>query len=183
MPKTYNSLTVANAAAGSAILASDHAKAFENINNYRVPPACEVYRSSTTSYTADAAITWQASNHDTESPSDPMWSSGTNPERITIRTSGLYLVTYKGQITCTATLDQSQPSIRVNGSGRYEQFANIIGGTSSLWCISAVIPLQATNYITCSVFISGGSSHQIVGNATPSNVQTLCSVAWLGQVS
>lgn len=181
MAKTYNTFT--NVSTGDVLTATNFNNVLTNIGNYRVPPACEVYRSSTTSYTADAAITWQASNHDTESPSDPMWSSGTNPDRITIRTSGLYLVTFKGQITCTATLVQSQPSIRVGGTARYEHFANIISGTSSLWCMSAVMSLQATNYITCSVFISGGSSHQIVGNATPSNTQTLCSVAWVGQVS
>lgn len=183
MAKTYTALTVANATAGNAILASDFSSLFTNSNNYRVPPACQVKRTSNlTSYVADAAITWQAANYDTESPSDPMWSSGTNPERVTIRTAGIYMVVYKGYLTATATLSAVQPSIRKNGTQITDIGAYFVS-TASLWSLSQTLSLAVGDYLTASVFISGGSAYAIGGTAGDTNTQTTLSATWLGQVS
>lgn len=66
-----------------------------NINNLRVPPACSIARTAAQSINnnTDTLVAFTAgAEFDTESPSDPMFSSGTNT-RITIQTAGIYIVT------------------------------------------------------------------------------------------
>jgi hypothetical protein len=179
MPKTYNSLTVANATAGSAILASDQAKVFENVNNYRVPPSCIVYRSSDlTSYSQGTAITWNAEAIDT----DGMWSSGTD---VTIQTAGLYLLTLKGQVQGTATITAMGWRIAIGGTSAVQSYTTSVNsGTITQNSVSIVASLAATNTVSANVSIGGGSAYIVKGGASVnSEAVTSLSVVWLGQVS
>lgn len=186
MAKTYTTLT--SVSTGDVLTATNYNNLQTNSNNYRVPPAIQVRRTSNlTSYVSDATITWQSTGYDTEStgssPSDPMWSSGTNPDRVTIKTAGLYLVVFKGYLTATATLSLVQPSIRKNGTSVCDTYATIYASANGLWSQSVVLSLAATDYLTASVFISGGSAYIIGGTASEGNTQTTLTATWVGQAS
>jgi len=179
MPKTYTALTVANATAGNAILASDFSSVFTNLNNMRVPPACHVYRSSDlTAYSQGTAITWNAEAIDT----DDMWASGTN---VTIATAGLYLMVLKGNFTATATLTANGWRIAVDGTAVAQSYTqSVASGVLTQQSVSYIMPLTAGQIVTANISASGGSAYIIKGGASPhsENVTSL-SVTWLGQVS
>jgi hypothetical protein len=179
MPKTYNSLTVANATAGNAILASDQAKVFENSNNYRVPPMCTVRRTtSATGFSSGASVSFSSAAIDTDS----MFSAGA-PTRITINTPGLYLVTSLVNAQATATLTLVNSVIGLNGASLSENYTPIFNGTSAVATSSVVVPLVATDYLTLAVTFIGGSAYVVSGAATATSSQTRLSATWLGQVS
>jgi len=182
MPKTYN--TIPTTTTGSVYTAAAHNNIVTNVNNYRVPPACQVRRTANlTGYTSTADIAWNSAAYDTESPSDPMWAASPNAERVTIRTAGVYLVVFKGYLTASATLTIVQPSIEKNGTSVCDIYGTITGGAASLWSSAVVLSLAASDYIGASVFISGGSGYVINGNATEANIQTTLTATWLGQAS
>lgn len=184
MAKTFTNLTVANATAGNAILASDHAAAFTTLNSHTVPPSCQVRRTTNlTSYTTASSITWESVGWDTEntaSPSDPMWSSG-SATRVTIRTAGLYLVTFHGYITCTATMAIAYPAVLLNGNSCLDNYSPSNAGSAAMFNVSGVLDLSAADYLTFQVGAVGGSAHVIQGAATASNTQTRAEVTWIGR--
>ena len=178
MPKDYNSFS--DVATGDVYSAASHNLILENLNNYRVPPSCEVYLSADeTSYSALAAIPWDASTHDTDS----MWSAG-DPTKITIQTTGLYIVKFYCYLTCAATLASMNIEWSLNGSydAGIGSFAGR-SGTLSFGLISDVFALTAGDYITASANPSGGSAYVINGNASPSFDRSRFSATWIGQVS
>jgi hypothetical protein len=183
MPKTYN--TIPTTTTGSVYTAAAHNNIVTNVNNYRVPPACQVRRTTNlTSYTSDAAITWESAAFDTESPSDPMWAASPNPTRVTIKTAGLYMVTFTGKADATATLTLANANISLNGNLTAAQFCSVLAGVTSRFAIGHILNLAANDFITCAVGLVGGSSYSISGNATAQDsLQTRCTVTWLGQVS
>lgn len=182
MPKTYNSLTVGNAAAGSAILASDHAKAFENINNYRVPPMVHLVRTtSTAAYTSGAAITWQAAVGSMNT--DGMWSSGTN---ITATTAGVYQVTFSGRIAASAGMFVCAPQLLVNGTAIVQHYSALY--SSSTVCqfqVSGTFAMAVNDVLTAGVPIDapGGTTYTIYGTPSGETLAARISAVWLGQVS
>ena len=168
MPKTYNSLTVGNAAAGSAILASDHAKAFENINNYRVPPMCIVAVSSfSLAHNTATSVSFSIEEVDT----DGMFSATSSD--ITTVTAGVYAVT--GAIYSQATIDtEFQAAIRVNSNDVWVQdhrASNQLRAT-----VSGIINCAANDVIRLRTF-------QFNSATTARTCSARLSVAWLGQVS
>ena len=180
MPKTYN--TIPSVSTGDVYTATAHNNIVTSVNNYRVPPACTAYRSSDLTSYASAAITWQAVLFDTESPSDPMWASG-SPTQITVRTAGLYLVTFSGYTTATATVTLVVPRVYVGASIVAQQNSPVQSGTDSGFSFSTVLSCAVGNVITADVAYVGGSAYVIKGAASTTNQQTRLSVAWLGQVS
>ena len=186
MPKTYNSIP--SVSTGDVYTATAHNNIVTNVNNYRVPPACIARRTTNvTSYTAGNAIAWESVLLDTESPSDPMWASGANASRITIRTAGIYQVSFIGYMTCTATATAVQPRVLLNGAvspSLDAAFTAVNGGTAATWFVSGLMSLAATDYLEAAVGMTGGSAYVIYGSATSQNfAQTRLCVAWLGQVS
>ena len=176
MAKTYNSLTVANATAGSAILASDQAKVFENVNNYRVPPMCRVYRSSDWTYSG-TYISWNAEHYDT----DGMWSSGTD---ITIQTAGVYLVEASYAYTCAASNTWMGLLIAKGSVFAARTSAPAFSSTQGFLTCSAVMSLAASDVVRLVHDPFGGSSFVAKGGAIDAaNAVTHMSVTWLGQVS
>jgi hypothetical protein len=181
MPKTYTAVTVANATAGNAILASDHSTNFQNVNNLIAPPSCQVVRTTNlTSYTADSDISWTTTaSWDT----DGMFSAG-SPTKITIQTTGLYLITMIGRLTATATITLVDPYIYVNGTTQLN-FVLIpsISTTVGEWTSSLVHSFSAGDYFTQRVSVAGGSNYTISGSATTNDTQTRLNVVWIGRTS
>jgi hypothetical protein len=179
MPKTYADLTVANATAGNAILASDFATLFENSNGYRKPPSCHVYRTSDlTSYTSGTAITWQAEAHDT----DGMWSSGTN---ITIQTAGIYLCVFKVQTAASGTaMTYAAPELLISGTVAAQFYnASVFSGIVSQSVLTYVASFAATTTIGAQVLVAGATSYTIKGGTLNTTNASSLSVTWLGQAS
>lgn len=179
MAKTYTALTPGNATAGNAILASDHATAFTNINNMRVPPCCIQERTGlVVADGGNAAVAFtSAASVDTEAPSDPMHSTSSNNSRITIRTSGIYLVSANLQPTAGALANVAFTSeLRKNGTAfdATAGFANSYINSALSNC--AVINLAASDYVELWYYNDNLSGTSITLTAR-------LRVAWLGQAS
>lgn len=182
MAKTYNTFT--DVATGDVLTATNFNNVLENVNNYRVPPMVQVRRTSNlTSYAADAAITWQSALYDTESPSDPMWAASPNATRVTVKTAGIYAVTFTGRATGSATITLGNARIKLNGSFVSDHFIPPFGGTAIQFSVTDVLNLAATDFIEAAVGLVGGSAYVVEGNASYSAAQTRLSLSWLGQAS
>lgn len=177
MAKTYNSIPTVST--GDVYTATAHNNIVTNVNNYRVPPMCQVYRSTDlTGYTNQAAISWSAEAFDT----DDMWSSGTN---VTINTAGVYAVTFQGVARGSATISRGLPEIRVNSGANIltQNDFIVVGGTGIAFNAAIIESFTAGQVVTASFFFIGGSSYLIDGATPPSNESTRLTLVWLGQVS
>jgi len=187
MAKTYN--TLGTVAPGDVLRANSGTAAYNgvitNVNNFRVPPACQVRRTSNlTGYTSDAAITWQSAAYDTEGVGDPMWAASPNPTQVTIKTTGLYVASFAGKADATATLTLANATLSVNGNLVAGQFCNVLSSVTSRFAISVVLKLAASDFITAAVGLVGGSAYIITGSATEQDsTQTRLTVSWIGQAS
>jgi hypothetical protein len=178
MPKTYTALTVANATAGNAILASDFSSLFTNSNNYRVPPMARIHRAAALNHTSTGGYQTVTFDTETFSNTDDMYAAGT-PTRITIKTAGVYL------FTAAATMATVGTGIRVariviNGSTVIAENGHInnlaYGGYNVL---SSVWSCAANDYATVDVFQNSGANLAYsVGSG-----YTFLSATWLGQAS
>lgn len=165
MAKTYTALTVANATAGNAILASDFASLFTNSNNYRVPPLVRLRKNANQNVSGLTILSWDVEDYDT----DEMWASGTT---ITAKTAGVYAWSAYFRVTGTAPSlvyvngpDSARCSIDASGDMRIT--------VSGLWVAAA----NATANIAFEP--TGGSGMVIDGTTTPA----FFTAVWLGQVS
>ncbi len=177
MAKTYNSIP--SVATGDVYTATAHNNIVTNVNNYRVPPSCHVYRTSDlTSYTDGTAITWQAEAHDT----DDMWTSGTN---ITIQTAGIYLCVFKVQTAASGTaMTYAAPQLLVNGTAALQLYnASVFSGIVSQGLVTYVASFAAATTIAANVLVSGATSYTIKGGTLHTTNASSLSVTWLGQVS
>jgi hypothetical protein len=179
MPKTYTSLTVANATAGNAILASDFSSLFTNSNNYRVPPMCRVYRSSDlTGYASNTAITWNAEDYDT----DGMFTASSTD--ITINTPGVFLVVLNIYWTASAGVTTHNAVIAANGTPIQSKQSIDVSATGGVVPQTGVFSFPAGTVLTARAVYNGGSAYVIKGNAVAnSDANSYISVTWLGQVS
>ncbi len=184
MAKTYNTLTVANATAGNAILASDAAKVFENVNNYRVPPMVQLRRTTAQSIPNNTGtlVTWEQQAF---TNTDGMWTSGAE---ITCPTAGVYSVN-AAVLWQGGTQGIRRINIQKNNAGTYG------GGGGIIWeinndatpisvmslQINALISLAANDTVSIGVLQNQGSAINVNHNAVAN--QTWVSLAWLGQVS
>jgi len=176
MAKTYN--TISTFTSGQVFTAAQMNEIGTNSNNYRVPPMCEVYRSSTlTPYTSGTDIVWNAERYDT----DGMWASGA---QVTIQTAGIYMITLSGEVAGTATLSGAVTRI-VNG-------ANIISSARVGWpnaatnvryCITTIAQCAIGDLLSARVLPEGGSNYTIPGSAVQVDSAARFAVTWLGQSS
>lgn len=180
MAKTYN--TIPTVSTGDVYTAAAHNNIVQNVNGYRAPPMCEVYRTSNlTGYTSNTLVTWQAARYDTESPSDPMWSSGAN---VTIKTAGIYAVTFNVGITATATVTTMTAGIYIGAQLSAQNYANVANGNDSYASVTAIYSLTVGQTVAGACAFVGGSNYAIVGSSSAyAREQTRLSVTWLGQVS
>lgn len=176
MAKTYNTISTVNT--GDVYTATAHNAIATNVNNYRVPPMCEVYRTSNlTSYTPNTAITWQAERYDT----DGMWTSGSS---ITIGTDGIYAVVFNVGINCTATLSVIAANVYKGAQLAAVSYAPAVAGNESFTSTTGTMQLVAGDTISAACAFSGGSAYIVTGSAAAyAREQSRLSVTWLGQAS
>lgn len=176
MAKTYN--TISSVSTGDVYTATQHNSIVTNVNNYRVPPAVEVYRTSRlSSYSSLADITWEAA---ARINTDGMWSSGAT---ITIQTAGIYLISFVGLAAGTATITDIYPVIRKNSANFATFHPAIRTSSDTRFNCQVVCSLAAGDTIQARVGFTGGSAYFIEGGATEGENQTRLSLTWLGQVS
>jgi hypothetical protein len=173
MPKTFTQITVANATAGNAILASDHSSAFTTLNSHTVPPLVRAKRSTDLSYTSSAAIAWDAEDYDT----DAMHDNATNNTRITFATAGIYRVTCGLLVTHGGTTSALDLSIYGNGATVVGQnYTNGLAITTSLGLqVTAIVDSATYSYVTTGLGIVGATSPIIKTDA-----RTFFSAEWIG---
>lgn len=189
MPKTYNSLTVANAAAGSAILASDHAKAFENINNYRVPPMARITMTANVAV-ADGSHTnfagFLSTNAVETIDTDDMVALSGTASAITVQTAGVYACTAVAVFASSVSGVRLARIVRSRG-GTLVNVATASAtppGVENSLALSGVLDFAAGDLIRLMVFQNtGGPLNMGVNSAGAEFGVTHLAATWLGQVS
>ena len=177
MPKTYTA--AGSATAGDVYTASAHNGIVTDVNNLIVPPVCEVVRTTNlTSYTAATDISFSSASIDT----DGMFAAG-SPTRITIQTTGLYVVTYVAAVSATATMTDVSPIIRKNTSNLAFFMQKAYSSTNGYTAGSVVASLTASDYLTLRIDIVGGSNYTVRGDSSNTDVQTRLSATWIGRTS
>jgi hypothetical protein len=178
MPKTYADLTVANATAGNAILASDFSTLFTNSNNYRVPAMCVLTAGSQViANTTATALTYSSEVVDT----DAMHSTSSNTSRITIATAGVYLFTCQlaaagsgaAGSRILATLNKNGAEAVTNGARVDTQ--NPTASSSLAISLSLALSCAVNDYFEWVIFQSSGGNRTVDGSTF--------SAVWLGQAS
>ena len=175
MAKTYTAVTVANATAGNAILASDHSTNFQNVNNLIVPPAVRATRSTSLSNTD---IAWETASTNGGFDTDSMWSAG-NPARITFNTAGIYLVTFQYLLNFSGTATVVEAFIR-SSSGAFlvDEYKAGSFTTAFQGSISILYAFTAGDYVTARMAISGGTTYAI-----STYDRSAFSAVWVGRTS
>ena len=182
MAKTYN--TIPSVATGDLLTATAWNNQATNVNNYRVPPAVRVTRStSNQSITLPSYVQWNnaAASFDT----DGMWSSGANT-RLTINTAGLYLVTWNyfiGWTGNTATVEGAISRTTSGGSETDEGYLYVYQATGvfqyqMIGVISVLCNASVGDYFRARV-VNAGATSPYVGFGNVSSF----SATWLGQAS
>lgn len=140
---------------------------------YQVPSVQVRRTSDLTSYASNTAITWQSEAWDT----DTMWSSGTD---VTIKTAGIYLMSFKGRANGAATITRIVPRIYKGAGEVVETECTVLSGVASTFAVNAFTKCNVNDVITASVIFSGGSSYVIDGNSSELSDQTSLTVTWIG---
>ena len=145
-------------------------------------PACKVYGPTPTSI-SDATLTkitaWSSEAFDTDSMHDPV----TNTGRITINTSGTYVVHAKAYFpSATASNSNAYTVIYVNGTATHYStmmpVRTVTNAIDNIFEQTVVIQLVAGDYLEMGVYydsVAGGSNTLQTGAA-----QTTFSAAWVG---
>lgn len=177
MAKTYN--TIPTVATGDVYTATAHNNIATNVNNYRVPPMCRVYRNAALNHTNNG--NFQDVSFDTESftqTDSGMWTVG-DPTLIYTKTAGLYLFTASLEFAANATGFRGASLVH-STAGRiaYSFVLNVGAGGGTALALSSVASCSATDTIKLQGFQSSG------GNLGYSTGQVFhLSATWLGQVS
>ena len=197
MAKTYTNLTVANATAGNAILASDFSSVFTTLNNHNVPPLVRARRagSQTIATGALAAVNFDTRDIDTgatESPADALFTATAN--FITIKTAGVYLITATVSIDATSATGSRavvlvhQPTFTGSGdSATVATGTRIAGQYATALSGSIQTTLSATTLYSCAASdkIAVIAFQNSGGNMTisPAAEQSTLSAVFVGKVS
>lgn len=177
MPKSYPD--IGTFTSGQILTAATMNDVATNLDNFRVPPMCSVYRSAALSHTSNGAF--QSIAFDTEDyDTDGMWTSGANADRITFDTSGIYLC--EGAVAFSGNASNSR-AIRIvdSAAATIIAYASEPGPTAAdggaLVCMR-VWEFTAGDYIKLEAFQnSGGNLAYSVG--TPAYVHL--TATYLGQ--
>jgi hypothetical protein len=170
---TYNSFT--DVSTGDVLTAALGNQWQENLNNYRVPPMCAVYRNTSLSHTSSGA--YQVYTYDTELyDTDSMWDAG-SPTRITLNTPGVYDVRFT--VSLGATTGLIAGAIYKDGGAYQYLFLDAGQNTANYKCGSTNVVSTGTTYVEAFFYQAyGGSLAYGVGLS-----QSLLSATWLGQAS
>lgn len=168
MAKTYPN--IGTFSPGQVLTAAVMTNIDTNLDNFRVPALCVLNNSSfATTGTATKVTFGSSAEIDTEAPSDPMFSSGSNT-RITIRTAGLYLITatvYNGSASATGYFELMKNNATVGSTTSANNPNYAPSGT-----INYTASLVATDYVETRVSVTSNQ-----------NFAVRMSALWLGQVS
>ena len=174
MAKTYTA--AGTVVAGEVYTAAAHNIIATDVNNFIVPPAvCVVRTTDLTSYLSNADITWSSSVYDT----DAMYSSGAI---ITITTPGIYVITFNGAITATPTMTSVTPSI-LKGASEIAYAGFLTASTQGFFTQTVVSSCINGDTIKCRLQPGGGSAYVVKGNASESYLQTRLTATWVGRTS
>ena len=176
MGKTYN--TIGTFVAGQILTAAQMNQIGTNVNNYRVPPSVRAYRSTDqTGYASGTSITWNAEAFDTDTMFAP---SSTD---ITIQTTGLYVITFQGLWTATATVTEYEAIVTVAGNSTLRLYEKAPATTAGRFNLTGVVSLTAAQIVNASLSFVGGSAYVVKGGTDPRSDTTSLTLAWVGQVS
>lgn len=91
----------------------------DNVSFLGNPPACRVYRSTVQSYTdaTEGTQLFDTERYDTNT----MHDTSTNTGRITIKTAGIYIVTFRGRFAAAADYSQCYAILKLNGATTIDQ--------------------------------------------------------------
>ena len=87
----------------------------DNFEAVRNPVTCEVRLNAGLTYVSGTTFPWQALGWDTSPPASPMWSAS-DPTKVFIRETAIYLVTLKVLAVLSPVPFYSQVNLSVNGS-------------------------------------------------------------------
>lgn len=179
MPKTYT--TVPDKATGDVFTeAMWDTYIKDNINNLIVPPACRVYHSANQSIPNNAATTLSLNSEDFDT--DSMHDTVTNNSRITINTTGIYVITLN-VLWGTSTAGDRTAQIWLNGADYIAGDTRPAPDNSSYngeQSVSVVRAFTAGDYVEARVTQdSGGGLNVLVQN----NRSPYFSAAWIGRTS
>jgi hypothetical protein len=178
MPKTYTA--AGTVSAGDVYTAAAHNIIATDVNNFIVPPTCQARVTTTiTGYVDGSDITF---NTTAAFDTDGMFSSGA-PTRITVQTSGLYVVSFIGGYDGVATITRALTQIKKNGGGAIVQQEVFGNSTSGSFSTSAILNLNASDFLTVGLSFAGGSAYRVIGNATEATSQTRLTATWIGRTA
>lgn len=151
----------------------------DNITFLANPPACRVYHNTTQSINdaTETTVTFNSERYDTAS----MHDTATNPERITIGTAGLYIVTFCGMFPGLTTYSAAYCVVRLNGTTNIaiDQRGITAFNVSHTVGVTTVYKFAANDYIEARVYqdntASSAQNLLSTGNAFPE-----FSATWIG---
>lgn len=176
MAKTYN--TIPSVATGDLLTATAWNTQATNVNNYRVPPICRVYRAAALNQTANGAA--QTIAFDTESvDTDAMHDTVTNTTRITFNTAGVYMVGGSVAFTPNSTGVRAA-KITVNGTTdiAYADQQSAAAAASAIHVVTSY-SFAANDYIELGGYQNSGGN--LAYFVTYQSVNFWAT--WVGQVS
>jgi len=171
---------------GTAVAGTVYTSAFyneqtrDNLNFLYEPPAAHAYTNATKSLTSGSWTTVSnlaAEDYDT----DAMHDNSVNPERLTCKTAGIFLVILNISFAPNATGSRGAGIAVNSGTPSYVNFAiaNVVGGAGSpAVSVSAIIKLNVNDYVAAYAFQDSGGALNISTRAAflPGDFQAI----WLG---
>jgi hypothetical protein len=125
--------------------------------------------------TSDTPIPFAAvDSYDT----DNMHDTATNNTRVTVKTAGVYCVTFGYGLNYSGTITLEQGQILRNGIKIAYSIKRYSQGTNTANTITTVINASVNDYFEGSIFLQGGSSYTVFAGVDAAS--TFLSVAWVG---
>jgi predicted phage tail protein len=143
-------------------------------------PTASAVRTSSTTTSSGAAITYQSAGWDTNG----IWSAA-SPTRLTAQIAGLYYVYFQVQFSTTATGNMAvriyAENISAPTTNTIQNTVAITGGTM-VGNVSTVFPMQVGDYITSNLGFNTGTT-TIDGNSSIySSGQTRMGMFYIGKI-
>jgi hypothetical protein len=146
--------------------------------NPNKPPMVEVRRATGYSYTSASLIQWSAVDWDT----DGMWDAA-SPTILTIRTAGIYSVSFNCKISASATVTSCEGIVRKNGVNNHISYGAIVSGSEMFFSMTGNISLAVNDTLSAIIVLTGGSNYNINGGAADSQNRSRLSATYIGRTT
>jgi hypothetical protein len=183
MAKTYTA--AGSAVAGDVYTAAAHNVIVTNVNNFIVPPACRVQKTSTMNLVnlTDTLITWDLESYDT----DGMVTLASSTSEITIGTSGIYQVTGSLSFQANGT-NRRAMWITKNGTSYVDSITGLNvpcqATASTVLQTTTTTTLTAGDVIRMYGYQNSGSTLTVPASASaPETIFTSLALTWVGRTS